>query len=149
MQSAVPEAGVPLRVVVVYEDVPAGLRAVGVLKEVLQDLSGDVELQPVLWRFDLLDDLHWQKMAVNDAAHADILILSTAGSLGLPEAVGRWLEASAARKGDGDTALVVLRGTKEAWTISLQDESVADVFGSVKPVVPPLPAGESLLGMAG
>lgn len=148
MQNTVPDPCVPLKVVVAYEDVPAGHRAVGLLKELLQGLVDDVELQPVLWRFDLLRDLHWHKMAVTDAAHADMLVLSTSGSSELPDAVSRWLEAGAALKHGDGTALVVLRGAEEAWAISIGDVFTGRLVQGMKPAAgaaDPLPAGENLL----
>ncbi|HTQ30856.1 MAG TPA: hypothetical protein VMI53_06565 [Opitutaceae bacterium] len=134
MQGSLPATGAaPLKTVVAYEDAAAGHRAVGLLKELLQVLSDDTELQPVLWRFDLLSDPHWYKMAVIDAAHADMMILSTSGSSRLPDAVSRWLEASAALKNGDGVTVVILRGVKEAWTVSIQDGSITEILPGTKP----------------
>jgi len=116
--------GAPLKVVVAYEDLFAGRRAVSLLTKYVGD---GVDLEPVLWRFDLLDHAHWYKMAVKDASDADILILSTGGSSDLPGAVNRWLKESVAAKCGGTMAMVVLCGADDAWAISIGDDSLADI----------------------
>lgn len=147
MPDTAPIPGVPLKVVVAYEDFSAGQRAVGLLKGLLQNLSDEVELQPVLWRFDLLKDLHWHKMAVTDAVHADMLVLSTSGSSHLPEAISRWLESAIALKQGDSAALVILRGEERAWTVSVQDGLVCLEKSSAEPppVAHPDTAGKTLL----
>ena len=114
----------PMKVVVAYEDLLAGRRAVGLINKYLGD---GVDLEPVLWRFDLLDHAHWYKMAVKDSVDADLLILSTSGSSDLPGAVNNWLKESVNAKRGGSTAMIVLCGAEDAWAISIENDSLSDI----------------------
>jgi hypothetical protein len=54
-------------VVIVYEDAPAGKRALHTLEGVTHQSNGSIALHPSLWRFDLLEDPDWRAVAAAEA----------------------------------------------------------------------------------
>lgn len=73
-----------LRVVIAYNDVAAGKRAMRVLADLGKGLGEDIEFQPLPWSFDLLADMDWREVAAHDAVKADILIIATSSTNPLP-----------------------------------------------------------------
>ncbi len=100
----------PLRVVIIYNGIIAGKRALRVMSELARNMGETIELQPSPWSFDLLADAGWAEMAADDAAHADILIIATHCTHPLPAAVGRWTESAIRRKQGTAAAVVALFG---------------------------------------
>ena len=96
-----------LVVQVVYEDKRTGLRAKRVVDRLREQLGQTVELQVSLWRFDVLKDPVLHEQAAEEAAGADILVLSARASEKLPEAVSLWLERWLSQSSDEPPALVV------------------------------------------
>ena len=80
-------ADVTWGVVIVYDDLPSGKRAIGTLAGVTRQLSGTIPLHPSLWRFDLLEDPRWRAEATAEAHPAGLVIISTSGKGDLPAAV--------------------------------------------------------------
>ena len=71
-------ADVTWGVVIVYDDLPSGKRAINTLAGVTRQLSGTLPLQPSLWRFDLLEDPDWRAEATaEDGVDALALVAST------------------------------------------------------------------------
>jgi hypothetical protein len=103
----------PLRIVIAYNEVPAGKRAMRVMSDLARGLGEAVEFQPLPWSFDLLADTDWAKVAGDDAVNADILIIATSSADPLPPAVGRWAEAAISRKQGTAAAVVALLGPEE------------------------------------
>ena len=102
-----------LRVVIAYNDVAAGKRAMRVLADLGKGLGDDIEFQPLPWSFDLLADMDWREVAAHDACNADILIIATSSASPLPPAVGRWAEAAISQKHGTAAAVVALFGSDE------------------------------------
>ena len=103
----------PLRVVIAYNDLAAGKRAMRVLADLGKRLGDDIEFQPLPWSFDLLADMDWREVAAHDACNADILIISTSSASPLPPAVGQWAEAAISQKRGTAAAVVALFGSDE------------------------------------
>jgi len=98
-------------VVIVYDDVPAGQRAMRVLNNLALGFERRfVEMRPQLWRFDWLGDPEWFALALADAVNADMLVVSTSSASGLPAPVEGWLKLCLARKRGTSAAVVALLG---------------------------------------
>ncbi len=106
------ETNQPLRVVIAYNDLTAGRRAMRLLSNVGKELGGEIEFQPIPWSFDLLEDMDWRDVAASDAVNADILIIATSDADPLPPAVGRWTD-TAFRDNRRSAAVVALFGSEE------------------------------------
>ena len=102
-----------LQVVIAYDDIAAGGRAMRVLADLGEGLGDAIEFQPIPWSFDLLADVDWREMAATDAVNADILIIGTSSTNPLPLAVQRWVETAIAQKRGTDAAVVALFGLEE------------------------------------
>ena len=111
-----------LAVVVAYEDAPAGHRAIQALRNLVREVRPPIMLRPMLWRFDLLDDLQCRDDANADADRAALFLISTSTSRKVPAAVERWVNACLTRKQGETTAMIALFGPLEAWTITICDE---------------------------
>ena len=102
-----------LQVVIAYDDIAAGTRAMRVLADLGKGLGDDIEFQPFPWSFDMLADMDWRKVASHDACKADILIIATSSAGPLPPAVGRWADAAISQKRGTAAAVVALFGSDE------------------------------------
>jgi hypothetical protein len=96
-----------LHVMLVHEDLSAGRRGKEVLDQVALNLKPKASFLVNLWNFEVLRNPALQGQAVQDAAHADIVVLSAHGRAKLPAAVRAWLEVWLDRRGDSPCALVV------------------------------------------
>lgn len=113
----------PLKVIIVYNDAAAGHRAIGVLLRLAACSAEPIRVDPILYRFELLDDPHWREAAATDAVECDMIILSTSAADELPESINEWAKASLARRGAASTAMLTLFGSQDAWAVWIQDES--------------------------
>ncbi len=102
-----------LRVVIAYNDLASGKRAMRVMTDLGKGLGDEMEFQPLPWSFHLLADMDWRELAAHDAVNADILIIATSSASPLPPAVWRWAEAAISRKRGTAAAVVALFGTEE------------------------------------
>lgn len=105
--------GSALRVVIAYNDLAAGKRAMRVMANLGKGLGEDIDFQPLPWSFDLLADMRWGEAAARDAVNADILIIATSSTRPFPPAVRRWAEAAISRKQGTAAAVVALFGTEQ------------------------------------
>ena len=106
------EMNLPLRVVIAYNDLAAGRRAMRLLSNLGKELGGDIEFQPLPWSFDLLGDVDWRAVAASDAVNTDLLIIATSDTDPLPPAIGRWTD-TAIRDNRRTAAVVALFGPEE------------------------------------
>lgn len=102
-----------LRVVIVYDDVDAGQRAMRVLADLRKGMREDTEFQTLPWSFNLLADPEWGKVAASEGIGAEILMIATNGAEPLPPAVGRWVRYVVDRKRGTDAAVVALFGPEK------------------------------------
>lgn len=103
----------PVRVVIAYHDLAAGLQAMRVLAGLARGFGEDLEFEPLPWSFDLLDDQNWSEVAASDVIQADILIIATSGPRPLPPAVVQWAEAAIRQKQGTAAAVVALFSSEE------------------------------------
>lgn len=106
------DASSPLRALIVFHDCVAGQRAMRLMEELADKFGDDLELQPYLWSFGLLDDVDWYEAAAREAAQADVLIIATSSPGPLPPAVSHWVEETISRKRGTATAVVALFGSE-------------------------------------
>jgi hypothetical protein len=96
-----------LDVLLMHEDLPAGLRG----KLALDQVAGHLELEAKfclhIWNFKLLKEPRLRKLALDDACEANILILAVRGNAGLPLSVRTWLKQWLQTRFDAPCALVV------------------------------------------
>ena len=121
---AVPE----LLVQVIYEDREAGLRAKRTLDRLEPFLPAGADLHSRFWRFDLLNEPTLRDEVGNETMKADMVVLSTHGLRGLPEAVNTWLAGWIAQKIDQPAALVVL-----LHALAQESASARQILDSVEP----------------
>ena len=96
-----------LEVMLVHEDLSAGRRGKEVLDQVALNLEPKADFLVNPWNFEMLRNPALQSQAVQDAAHANIVVLSVHGRAKLPATVRAWLEVWLDRRGDSPCALVV------------------------------------------
>jgi hypothetical protein len=102
------------RVVIAYEDFAAGKHAQETYDYLVQRLEGELELDRQMWKFDVLKNLKMRELAVEDAAAADLIIISTHGMGDLPEGVWSWIDRWVAHEGSA-MALVTLVDRPRAY----------------------------------
>ena len=102
------EAHARLRVLMVYEDEPAGLRASLALDRMLSRLEMRNCCEITLWRLDLLAHPRACEEAAKAAASADVVLISTRGDQELPAATGPWLNLWSELRGNSAQALGLL-----------------------------------------
>lgn len=109
------EAGVPPfpKVVVVYDDIPAGQHAVRALANVFPEPEDRLQLLPRFWRFDFLEDTGWFALALADATDADIIVIATSSNHGLSISVEDWIKSCLLRKRGSSAAVVALLGPEQ------------------------------------
>ena len=110
----------PYPVFIAYATVPAARAAMARLAQWLEHQKENFQLQPMLWRFDQLDDARWREMALGDAARATTLVLALGDTPELGASGEAWLKALTARECGAKLSAVAFIGEDEAWTISLQ-----------------------------
>jgi hypothetical protein len=106
------EAGVvPFpKVVIVYDDVPAGQNALRALAKMFPEPPERIQLVPRLWRFDYLEYDDWFYSALADAADADIIVIATSSTFGLNFEVEKWINTCLPRKRGSNAAIIALLG---------------------------------------
>jgi hypothetical protein len=107
------ELAPPLEIVVLYDNRSSFRRAMHVLAGALNERidTSDVCLLP--WRFAEMQIDPWRDRALNDAADADVLVVSAAGDGVLPAIVVEWVVESLTRRGGRSTKIVLVHGTDE------------------------------------
>jgi hypothetical protein len=116
------------KVVVIYEDGPAGRRAKHFYDKLIHELEEECAFSLQLWSFQVLAIPELRESAVESAAQADFVILSLHGKAGLPVDIREWIETwsklivgkgpalialvdkSTTRGGTNDSALAYLKG---------------------------------------
>jgi hypothetical protein len=78
-------------IVIVYEDAQAWLSVKAALKEALGDQWESLKYKTAEWKFSLLEYPGLLRQAVEDAATADMIVVSTHGKFDLPEGVKKWI----------------------------------------------------------
>ena len=97
-----------INVVIVYEDFATGLRAKRLYDNLCRQLEPECEVNQSMWKFEVLAIPRLGAVAAEDAAEADLVIVSLHGDMELPDKVKNWLEKWIGEKGAQSSALVAL-----------------------------------------
>lgn len=100
-----------LNVVIVYEDLETGKRAMKTYEYMVQQLGDQCLFANQMWKFDVLAVPKLKEMAAKDAAAADIIIVSAHAGNELPAEVKTWVDLWLSYKTHA-SALVGLFGTE-------------------------------------
>ncbi|MGH7971380.1 MAG: hypothetical protein ACREIC_21895, partial [Limisphaerales bacterium] len=79
-------------VLIAYEDFDTGKLAKRTYDFLVENLGRDCSFVNQMWKFDVLGIPNLREIAVEDAARADIIIISSRGDE-LPEHIKLWVEA--------------------------------------------------------
>jgi hypothetical protein len=102
-----------LNVVIAYEDLDTGKRAMKTYEYLVKQLGGECLFANQMWKFDVLAVPKLKEIAAKDAAAAEIIIVSAHEGRELPGAVKAWIDLWVSYKTearalvglfDGDTA---------------------------------------------
>jgi hypothetical protein len=103
-----------LKIIIVHENLIAGIAAVAVLRRLVAQLEAELEIKSGawqidsnVWKFEMLRDPELCVQAAADAAEADMIIISVGGA-GLSARVGDWIESVLPMKDGRPAALVAL-----------------------------------------
>ncbi|MBI5773406.1 MAG: hypothetical protein HZA89_06650 [Verrucomicrobia bacterium] len=108
-------------VLIVYEDFASGWRAKTICQNLVRECGGDCEFQQTMWKFDALKISRLKDIAAEEAAGADMIIISTQSDSPLAEEVKSWIELWAVEKVPQNRSLV---------SMSISDASPAGGTGS-------------------
>src|SRR6266542_491555 len=100
-----------LNVVIAYEDLETGKRAMKTYEYMVQQLGDQCLFANQMWKFDVLAVPKLKEMAAKDAAAAEIIIVSAHEGRELPAEVKSWIEMWLSYKTEA-SALVGLFGTE-------------------------------------
>jgi hypothetical protein len=116
-----PDPRAEIKIILLYDDVAAGRRAMTAAVKLAAGLEFESEPRHSVWRFDLLEDETWHAAATREAVDAEIIIVSTSQPNALPDTVNQWIEDCLAQKTSAGTVLLALFGDENAWMISIHD----------------------------
>lgn len=124
------EANPTFNVVLAYEDLETGKRAMRTYDYLVEQLGGECLFANQMWKFDLLTVNKLREMAAHDAAVADILIISAHEGNELSHEVKEWAEMWAAEK-TKTIALVGLFDAEPSLATPVRDfmEAIAERAG--------------------
>lgn len=113
-----------VKVLMVYEDLSTGHRAMRVLDSLHHLFGKEVCLQSNMWKFDILGCPSMGRMAAQDALEADVIIVSAHGADPLPEEVKTWFDQWLGARGRHGGALVALLGDGHSDSPVLEETRV-------------------------
>lgn len=115
----------PLNVVIAYEGIPAGQRALSMLTRLLGQEIQTVNLYRSLWRLDLINDPECCEQIIADTTAADLLILSADKPEAHPSAIEDWVSVFLSKRRGVSTAILYLLGCPDNWSFSFQESVIA------------------------
>jgi hypothetical protein len=111
--------------VVAYDDVATRNRALQLCDRLTKQLLGDFDFKCTWWKFDQLRDATLRERAVDSAAEANMIILSSHANKELPNSVKTWTETWLARKDQGKrTLLTLIDGAQQRGSLVLRSTFV-------------------------
>ena len=111
------EPKMPFDLVVAYEDRATRNRALHLYDHLAQQLLDDYDFKCAWWKFDHLADLSLREHSINDAAAANMVILSLHARPEIPEEQKRWVESWLALRDQRKCALVAMIGDGEEASV--------------------------------
>ena len=118
------EANPALNVVIAYEDLETGKRAMKTYDYLVEHLGDQCLFANQMWKFDVLSVSKLREIAAKDAAAADIIMIAAHEGNQLPREVKAWIEQWLSYKTHA-SALVGLFGTESV------DNPVRDYLAGV------------------
>ena len=95
-----------IRMVIVYEDFDSALRAVGFLAKMTVELRSQLLITSYFWKFDALNLPELHEQAAQEAATAEMVVISTRDGPDLPANIKFWIDHWLTQKRDNSSALV-------------------------------------------
>jgi hypothetical protein len=105
------EGNSALNVVIAYEDLETGKRAIKTYEYMVEQLGNECLFSNQMWKFDVLSVPKLKEVAAKDAAAADLIIVSAHEGKPLPAQVKAWMEVWLSYKSQA-SALVGLFGNE-------------------------------------
>ena len=115
----------PPNVVIAYDGIPAGQRALSMLNRLLGQEIQTVNLYRSLWRLDLINDPECCEQIIADTIAADLLILSAGEPEAYPTAIEDWVSLFSSQRRGVSTAILYLLGRPDNWSYSFQERVIA------------------------
>ena len=97
-----------LRVVAFYQDLRTGEWAKEIFDRIRSRAPRDINTTPGLWRFDVLENEHLEKLVAADAATAAVIIVAAPGRHPLPQRLLDCVETALVHKGPARVGLVAV-----------------------------------------
>jgi hypothetical protein len=107
------EANPALNVVIAYEDLETGKRAMKTYEYMVQQLGDQCLFADQMWKFDVLAVPKLKEIAAKDAAAAEIIIVSAHEGNELPAQVKAWIEMWTAYKTEASALVALFDGETE------------------------------------
>jgi hypothetical protein len=101
-------------VVIAYEDFETGKHAMKTYDFLVEHLGQDCQFSNQMWKFDVLSIPKLREIAANDAAQADIIMVSCHGESELPNHVLQWIDSWVSAEGN-PIVLVALFDSEPAF----------------------------------
>lgn len=111
----------PFKVVIGYDKIPAGRRALCVIMQLVDAETRALHLFPTLWQFDRLLEKDASEHAAGEAAAADLIVLSGGTAEALEETAERWFESVVTQRHGAPLDLLILFGADESWNIHFEE----------------------------
>jgi hypothetical protein len=118
------DARLTVKVVAAYEDLGSGTLVHETVERLTQELEPDGTVESSLWKFEILDSAQLRRIASDEGADADILMIATRAEFGLTDPVQAWLRTSFSSRRSPPLALVGLIHPDEPGafvTLSVRD----------------------------
>lgn len=125
------ETNPAFNVVIAYEDFETGKQAKKTCDYLAEHIEDDCPVSPQMWKFDVLCVTKLREMAANDAAAADIIIVSAHGANELPSEVKAWIELWVPKCRRAIALVALLDSAIEGWQNPVRDY-LADVARRAK-----------------
>ena len=97
-----------LHVVAFYQDLRTGEWAKEIFDRIRSRVPRDINTTPGLWRFDVLENEHLEKLAAADAADAAVIVVACQGTCPLPTRLLDCVEKALIHKGATRVGLVAV-----------------------------------------
>jgi hypothetical protein len=130
----------PLNVVIAYDDIPAGQRALSMLTRLLGQEIQTVNLHRSIWRLDFINEPECCEQIIADTTAADLLILSTGEPEAHPSAIEDWVSAFLSQRRGASTAILYLLGCPDNWSLSIQESVIERTDPQTTAMSTPAPA---------
>jgi len=102
-----------LNVVIAYEDLETGKRAMKTYEYMVQQLGDQCLFANQMWKFDVLAVPKLKDIAAKDAAAAEIIIISAHGGRDLPADVKSWIETWLGYKTEASALVALFDGESD------------------------------------